>query len=111
VWRINASGAAGNPVGWQQPLSTPRQVTTSAVLPPAPLVLARRLRRGPRAPLSLLRLLGHLQVELAFRDMVRRKPGLTSGPQSGNVRLHASCRSSRQSDQVAFEYRHGCLEI
>jgi hypothetical protein len=38
----------------------------------APLALAKRLRRGPPAPLSLVHLLGHLEVELAFRDLVRR---------------------------------------
>jgi hypothetical protein len=47
-------------------------VTTFALLPSAPLALVRQLRRGPPAPLSLVRLLGHLKVELAFREMVRR---------------------------------------
>lgn len=37
-----------------------------------PCVLAQFLRRNPPGPLSLVRLIGHLDVELAFRELVRR---------------------------------------
>ena len=37
-----------------------------------PLLLARRLRRGPVAPRDVLRLLGRAEVEIAFRELVRR---------------------------------------
>jgi hypothetical protein len=47
-------------------------VTIFALLPSAPLALARQLRRWPPAPLPLVRLLGHVEVELAFREIVRR---------------------------------------
>jgi hypothetical protein len=43
---------------------------TATVL--GPLSLARRLRRGPIAPIQLLRLLRRAQVEIAFRELVRR---------------------------------------
>lgn len=37
-----------------------------------PLALARFLRRGPPAPTDLVRVLGHAEVELAFRELIRR---------------------------------------
>src|SRR5438309_2258720 len=37
-----------------------------------PLALARLLRRAPPAPTVLVRLLGRAEVELAFRELVRR---------------------------------------
>lgn len=37
-----------------------------------PHAVARALRRGPPLPTSVVQLLGHLEVELAFRELVRR---------------------------------------
>ena len=61
----------------------------------APLALAKLLRRGPPAPLSLVRLLGHLEVELAFRDLVGRFL-----PETAESILASSGSSNREAERA-----------
>ena len=78
--------------------------TTSPV---GPLALARLLRRGPPAPTDLVRMLGRAEVELAFRELVRRLL-----PEDEPVILAAGrTRGDRDAERVwafcsAFEQRY-----
>ena len=79
--------------------------TTTA--PVGPLALARLLRRGPPAPTDLVRMLGRADVELAFRELVRRLL-----PEDEPVILAAGrTRGDRDAERVwafcsAFEQRY-----